>query len=562
MKLRPYLQRGRAWINLSAPALIALLQRSPALRGVAAAEEYAAASPIGAIIRSAAIAVASLGAIDAKAGATLLASSLTPDPTGPLPTFYSTVGTEITPVAFTIANLIAIGSWKIVGEIPPGLTLTTLQPNGGSVTGFGGDLDATTDDNPLTTPILEGTPTVAGTYKITMQGFWKGGESGGPFMGKGISSPFPFTIVVEGTAPVFTTQPISVTVSGGTVALNAVATAGSTYQWMLNGSTPVAGATSPTLLISDAAAAAGAYTCVATNALGSVTSHPAALSLSSTNDIGRLVNISTRATVGTGANILIAGFTVGGSGTTGSESLLVRGSGPALGQFGVAGTLPDPQLKFFGANLDGTSTQLDSNAGWNADPQIAAASTSLGAFSWGNASTKDSAILTVQPKGSYTAQISGQGGDTGVALAEVYDATPAGAYTPATPRITNISARVQVGTGANILIAGFAIGGSTSRTVLIRASGPGLVQFGVTGILPDPMLQVYSGATLVAENSGWDADPQISTTANSVGGFEWKDLTSIDSALIIALPPGSYTAQVSGMLGDTGVALVEVYEVP
>ena len=549
-------------MNLSAPALIALLQRAPALRGAAAAEELAAASPIVELLRTAALAAAALGAIDAQAGATLLASSLTPDPTGPLPTFYATVGTPITPLAFTIANLIAIGSWKIVGQIPPGLTLTTLQPNGGSLTGFGGDLDATTDANPLTTPILEGTPTVAGTYMFTMQGFWKGGESGGPFAGKGISSPFPFTIVVKGIAPTFSTQPISVKVTGGTVALDAVSSVESSYQWMLNGSTPVAGATSPTLLIADAAAAVGTYTCVATNALGSVTSSPATVSLASTNDIGRLVNISTRATVGTGANILIAGFTVGGSGTAGSEPLLVRGSGPALAPYGVAGTLADPQLKLFRTNPDGTSTLVESNAGWSADAQIAAAATALGAFSWGPAATKDSAILTVQPKGSYTAQIAGESGDTGVALAEVYDATPAGTYSPSSPRITNISARVQVGTGGNILIAGFTIGGSTARTVLIRASGPGLVQFGVTGILPDPMLQVYSGPTLLAGNSGWGADAQISSTAASVGAFAWNVLTSIDSALLVTLPPGGYTAQVSGALGDTGVALVEVYEVP
>jgi hypothetical protein len=551
------IRRARAWANPAAGALVALLQRSPALRVAQEAGEALAAPPAGNLIRSAAAVAALLGAVDSVAGATLLATTLNPDPDGPLPPFYGTVGVQITPLGFTIANLITIGSWKVIGEIPPGLTLTTVQPNGGSLTGFGGDLDATSPTNGLTTPLLEGTPTQAGTFMITMQGFWMGGESGGPYMGKGVSSIFPFTFIIAGTVPVFTTQPISVTVTGGTVALDAVATPGSSYQWMLNGTTPVAGATSPTLLLEDAASSAGTYACVATNSLGTTASRPATVSIASTADIGRLVNISTRSQVGTGSNILIAGFTVGGAGTTGSEALLIRGSGPALGQFGVVGTLPDPQLQLYSG-----SAVLGTDDGWAGSAAITAAASSVGAFPWNSPSSKDSALLATLAGGGYTAQVSGEDGDTGVALAEVYDATPPGTYTPASPRITNLSARVQVGTGGDILIAGFTIGGSTSRTVLIRASGPALVQFGVPGTLPDPQLQVYSGSTVVAGNSVWGGDAQITQTADSVGAFAWNIPTSSDSAILVTLPPGSYTAQVSGASGDTGVALVEIYEVP
>ncbi|HMD60542.1 MAG TPA: immunoglobulin domain-containing protein [Opitutaceae bacterium] len=556
MNLAASIQRRCAWANLPAATLIALLQRTPIPSIVAAADESVAASTAGVFLRSAAVAAAALGAVDSIAGATLLASSLNPEPTGPLPPFDATVGVPIKPVAFTIANLVYIGSWIITGQIPPGLTMTTLQPNGGTLT-TEGDLDATTATNQLTTPILEGTPTTPGTYEIKLQGFWKGGESGGPYGGKGVSSVFSFFVIVSAGPPVFATQPMSVTVTGGTVALDAVANGAPSYQWMLNSSTPVAGATGPILLLRNAAAEAGTYSCVATNPQGSATSNPATVSITSTGDIGRLTNISTRSQVGTGANILIAGFVVGGAGTTGSEPLLIRGSGPALAPFGVAGTLPDPQLQLYSG-----SNSLGTNAGWAGNAKIASTAASVGAFAWASPSSHDAALVEPLAAGAYTAQVAGESGDTGVALAEVYDATPAGTYAPTTPRIVNISARVRVGTGGNILIAGFAIGGSTSRTVLIRASGPALVPFGVAGTLPDPELQLYSGSNVLESNGGWAGDAQVSASAASVGAFPWSSPASNDSAILVTLPPGAYTAQVSGASGDTGISLVEIYEVP
>jgi len=559
MHLKTHLQRHGAWLNLSTAALIAFLQRSPGVRLAAVADEFVAASPVGALLKTAALAAASLGAVDSLAGATLLATTLTPNPTGPLPTFFANVGVPITPLGFTIANLITIGSWKVTGTIPPGLTLTTVQPNGGSVTGVTGgflDINASSSTNFLTTPLLEGTPTIAGIYSFDLQGFWYGGESGGPFGGQGVSAVFPFTIVVSDDGPIFTRQPASVTVEGGTVALDVDSNNATSYQWMRNG-LAVSGATSPILLIPDATFAAGTYTCIASNSLGSTASNPAIVSIASTNDIGRLINISCRATVETGEYILIAGFVVGGAGTSGSEPLLIRASGPALVPFGVAGTLPDPQLQLFSG-----STVLGTNNGWKGSTQIASAAASVGAFAWNTPSSHDSALLETLAGGPYTAQVAGESGDMGVALAEVYDATPAGTYTAATPRIVNISARVVVGTGGNILIAGFAIGGSTARTVLIRASGPALVPFGVAGPLPDPQLQLYSGSTLLESNYGWGGNPLISSTAASVGAFAWGSAASKDSAILVTLPPGTYTAQVSGVSGDTGVALIEIYEVP
>jgi hypothetical protein len=128
----------------------------------------------------------------------------------------------------------------------------------------------------------------------------------------------------------------------------------------------------------------------------------------------------------------------------------------------------------------------------------------------------------------------------------------------------NLSARTQVGTGDNVLIAGFVINGSTAKTVLIRAAGPALQRFGVTGVLANPKLQVAVAETgaVVAENDDWGGDPQIVRVGNSVGAFPYDNGASTDAALLLTLPPGNYSAKVFGADGGTGVSLVEVYEVP
>jgi hypothetical protein len=581
MKLAAYLQRRSGWINVSTATLVALLQRTPVLRVAAAAEEFVAASPIGSLVRYAAVAAASLGAIDSMAGATVLATTITPNPSGNLPNLDATVGSPITTVGFTITNTMNIASWKVTGQIPPGLVLKTLEPGGQVLTGPG-VLDATTQGssgdpwtpgtsgNNTTTPLLEGTPTTAGTYTFNLQGFAEPGEMGGngsTFVGTGISAVFPFTVVVSSavtatSAPVFTTQPISVSVAGGTVALNATASNSPTYQWMWNGSTPVSGATNSTLLISDASTAAGSYTCVATNSAGSVTSSAATVSVAATSDPGHLSNLSARAEVGTGGNIIFGGFEIGPFGGSGQLPVLIRASGPALVQFGVPGTLPDPQLQLFNA----ADAVLATNDGWAGDATVTATASAVGAFPWTSTSSHDSALVETLATGGYTAQVAGQSGDTGDALVEIYDASPAGSFTTGGTRLTNLSARVDVGTGANILEAGFVIAGNSALTVLIRASGPAIsvAPFNVGGTLSDPQLTLQNPAngSVYAQNISWGGNAEISSTAATVGAFAWSVPGSHDSALVITLPPGNYTAAAAGTSGDSGVAIVEVYEVP
>jgi len=396
----------------------------------------------------------------------------------------------------------------------------------------------------------------------------------------------------SGSAPAVTSAPVSITgESGGTIVLtvngysaftgtlsvppssrSTLSVGGKsgsasasvdtiTYQWFLNG-TAIPGANSPIYVISNATPAVGSqYTCLISNNEGSVMTAPQTVNVIATPFPGRLINLSCRAQVENGANELITGFVIGGSGTSGSEPVLIRASGPSLTQFNVTGVLPDPELV-----LNAPSGVLASNKGWAGNTQIVATDSAVGAFAFISSSSLDSALIETLPGGQYTAQVSGASGDSGIALAEVYDATPSGVATASLPRLINISARIQVGSAGDILIAGFSIGGTTAKTVLIRASGPALTQLSVPGVLPDPKLQLFQSnsngtSTLLETNIGWGGSSQITTIANQAGAFSWGTSATPDSAIIVTLQPGNYTAEVSGASGDTGVALVEVYEI-
>jgi hypothetical protein len=378
----------------------------------------------------------------------------------------------------------------------------------------------------------------------------------------------------QGVAPAFATQPVSQTIAPGTTVVFSATLAGgsATYQWYLDGAAlsdgpygnaAVSGSATGTLVVAGADAAnAGAYTCVLTGPTGSTSSSPAELAVLATTDIGRLTNVSARAMVGTGSNVLIAGFVVGGAQATGTQSLLIRASGPALAQFGITDALPDPdiQLTYLGASPAPTRLVTD----WGGSASVAQAALAVGAFAWPNPSSHDAAVVHDFHPGSHTVEVFGASGDTGVALAEVYDDTPVGTYTPSVPHLTNVSARALVGTGGDILIAGFVVGGTTSRTVLIRASGPALGSFGVAGYLPDPEIQLYGASSSLVpmvSNGGWGGDPAVAAASAAAGAFAWQSASSHDAAILVTLPPGAYTAQVLGEDGDTGVALVEVYEV-
>jgi len=300
-------------------------------------------------------------------------------------------------------------------------------------------------------------------------------------------------------------------------------------------------------------AQSGSYVAAAYNADGAETlSAPANLTVSAPTaeaSGSQLINVSARASVGSASQPFIIGFSIAGSG---AKTLLVRGIGPTLASFGVSGFLTQPQLTLF--SPDGAVVASDT--AWGGGSFLSDLTAQAGAFAL-PADSADSAIGETLSAGAYTAQLGGVGGSTGTALVEVYDCQPS---SPA--RIVNLSARGFVGTGSNALIAGFVVSGDASETLLVRGIGPSLAPFGVAGALSSTQVTVYdSSGRQLATNSGWDASANVAGIFAEVGAFALAP-GSGDSAVIVNLPAGSYTAELTGTLGGTGVGLLEIYVVP
>jgi hypothetical protein len=353
-----------------------------------------------------------------------------------------------------------------------------------------------------------------------------------------------------GTAPLFTAQPVSQTVAVGasvTFSVTATGTPAPAFEWRKNNA-PIPGATAATLTLPSVTAAdAGTYVAIATNSAGSATSATATLTVSAPPVSGgevtaRLSNLSVRAAMASGQT-LIVGFSVSG----GSRPILVRGVGPTLGTLGVTGAMADPRLELYNG-----SALVTQNDDWGNGAALVTAFASVGAFAL-TASSRDAAFLQTID-GTRSVQLRGTG--SGVALVELYDAGSG-----LSPRLANVSARNQVGTGDNILIFGFFVDGTGTKNVLIRAVGPRLADLGVSGVLADPRFDVFRAGTAaaIASNDNWDG--ALAATFSAVGAFALTP-GSKDAALVTSLTPGAYTVQVSGVAGATGEALVEIYEVP
>jgi len=270
-----------------------------------------------------------------------------------------------------------------------------------------------------------------------------------------------------------------------------------------------------------------------------------------------VVNLSSRLRI-TGADGVSAGFVIAGSSPV---QVLVRAAGPTLASFGVAGAVSDPQLRV----LDRNGNEIGRNTGWGNDSRIAAAAAAVGAFPLKGGSADAALLITLDP-GLYTAEI--HASQPGTVLVEMYAVNASNTATP----LVNLSTRGAVGTGADALVGGFVISGSDPKKILIRAVGPGLAAFGVGGTLSDPVLTLRTGqGAELAHNDNWEngekTDVVVGPTpgdiaqANTAAGAFALTPGSRDAALVVQLPPGSYSATVEGANGGTGAALLEIYEV-
>jgi len=252
------------------------------------------------------------------------------------------------------------------------------------------------------------------------------------------------------------------------------------------------------------------------------------------------LNLSTRGLVGTGDNVLIGGFIITG---TDPKTLVLRALGPSLSGFGLSSVLADPVLNVYNSS----GTLIATNDNWQSDPNHCIVESN----GLAPADQLDSAVARSLAPGAYTVIVTGKDATPGIGLVEVYDIEPLSNST-----LENMSTRGSVGTLDNVLISGFVVGDVGSSTVVVRALGPSLASHGVSGVLSDPTLEIYdSTGSLIASNPNW------------LDNINWIDIrknalspkSTSESALVLHLPAGAYTAVVRGANDGTGIGLAEVY---
>ena len=386
--------------------------------------------------------------------------------------------------------------------------------------------------------------------------------------GAGSLTSSPATLTVNSTAGLITTAPTSATANAGTEVKLTVTTTGSAlaYQWKFNGRT-LKGATGASLTLANAGTTVSGYYEVTVLSRNAPVAASAARVVITTE--ARITNIATRGYVGVEDDeILIAGLVTRG---TGDKKVLLRAVGPTLGTapYNVTGALAKPRITLYRG-----STQIATNAGWGGTAALSAAFNQVGAFSLPTDSS-DAALLQTVPGGVYTAHVTGPTGAHGIALIEVYDADPS-TPVPAV-ELANISTRAMVGAvNDGALIAGFVISGTTSDTVLVRGVSQSMgTLHGMRRALGNSQVTVYDAkGKEVAANAIWgktgrgnpndddddDKQSEIDEASDRTGAFRLPH-GSTDSALVVTLAPGAYTAVVTGRNNSSGVALVEIYEV-
>jgi len=255
-----------------------------------------------------------------------------------------------------------------------------------------------------------------------------------------------------------------------------------------------------------------------------------------TPDPQYLLNISTRVRVRGGDDVMIGGFIIDGDS---NKEIVVRALGPSLANLGVPGVLANPTLEVY--DSDGVLVQQNDN--WTTLPS----GTVPAGFEPSNPA--EAVVVASLAPGSYTAVLRSADGTQGNALCELYDLAPGNST------VRNISTRGEVGTGDDVMIGGFIIGGTTPTKIMLRAIGPSLAAFGVNGVLPDPVLELHDkDGSLIYQNDNWRAEQ-----AQQIIDTTLAPSDESESAIIATLAPGAYTAIVHDAGTAQGVALVEVY---
>jgi hypothetical protein len=253
-----------------------------------------------------------------------------------------------------------------------------------------------------------------------------------------------------------------------------------------------------------------------------------------------LQNLSTRGTVSIGDNVLIGGFIV-----TGPEpkTIVLRALGPSLRRFGLSRVVRDPVLRVYNSSR----TLIATNDNWQSDPHNA----DIQKNGFAPPNLLESATLQTLARGAYTVIVTGKEPTPGTGLVELYDLSPR-----SNSKLIKMSTRGPVGTDDDVLISRFIVGDVGSATVIVRALGPSLASSGVNGVLSDPTLTIYdSTGSPIATNDNWQDD----ANAVYVRRNGRAPPNPLESALVLHLPAGAYTAIVRGADGGAGVALAEVY---
>jgi hypothetical protein len=211
---------------------------------------------------------------------------------------------------------------------------------------------------------------------------------------------------------------------------------------------------------------------------------------------------------------------------------------------GVTDVLADPVLSLY----DSTGALVATNDNWQSNPNHSVVESN--GLAPGN--LLESAIAPTLSPDAYTVIVSGKKAGTGIGLVELYDLSPV-----SNSQLANISTRGAVGTGDDVLVSGFIVGDVGSATVVVRALGPSLASGGVSGVLDDPILTIYdiNGST-IAGNDNW----QDNINSPDVEKNGLAPTNPLESAIVLHLPAGAYTAVVSGAVDSNGIGLVEVYD--